>query len=189
MGWSLCVRFVTDTGNLPTNIMDFRGADSSRILILRGGILTSRGNFPERLSQAILVMRFLVGRLGVLWAILVVKILVVRFLVGGILTPRGDFLEMLSRRILAMDHLSRPRIYVCIYIYIYIYIYTHTLHYIIQYNFIQYNIIYIYICTYIYIYMYTFIYLFVFAGRAAGPAGQTPRAVLDYATRICTPYY
>ena len=49
-----------------TKIMDFRGFDSSRILILRGGIPRPKGNFPESLSQAILVGIMLVGRLGVL---------------------------------------------------------------------------------------------------------------------------
>ena len=41
------------TANLPTNVMDFRGFDSSRILNLRGEILMSIGSFPEYLSQAI----------------------------------------------------------------------------------------------------------------------------------------
>ena len=50
--------------NLRTNIMDFRGFDSSIILILRGGIPRPMGNFPESLSQAILVGIMLVGRLG-----------------------------------------------------------------------------------------------------------------------------
>ena len=45
---------------------NFRGIDSSIILIVRGGILMSIGSFPESLSQAILAGRFLVGRLGVL---------------------------------------------------------------------------------------------------------------------------
>ena len=40
------------TANLPTNIMDFRGFDSSMILILRGGIPRPIGNFPESLTQA-----------------------------------------------------------------------------------------------------------------------------------------
>ena len=43
----------------------FRGLDSSITLILRGGILMSIRNFPEILSQAILVGIMLVGRLGV----------------------------------------------------------------------------------------------------------------------------
>ena len=43
------------TVNLPTNIMDFRGFESSVILIVRGGILMSIGDVPEVLSQAILV--------------------------------------------------------------------------------------------------------------------------------------
>ena len=59
------------TPNLPTNIVDFRGFDSSIILIQRGGILPesliymSIGNFPESLSQAMLVGVMLVGGLGV----------------------------------------------------------------------------------------------------------------------------
>ena len=53
------------TANLRTNIMDFRGFDSSIILIIRDGILVSIGDFPESLSQAILVRIMLVGRLGV----------------------------------------------------------------------------------------------------------------------------
>ena len=51
--------------NLCNNTMDFRGFDSSTILILRGGIPRPIGNFPESLSQAILVGIMLVGRLGV----------------------------------------------------------------------------------------------------------------------------
>ena len=53
------------TANLRTNIMDFRGFDSSTILILRGGMIMSIGYFPESLSQAILVGIVLVGRLWV----------------------------------------------------------------------------------------------------------------------------
>ena len=63
-----CVVF--PTANLRTKIQDFRGFDSSRILILRDLIFMSMRNSPESLSQAILagrflVGRFLVGRLGV----------------------------------------------------------------------------------------------------------------------------
>ena len=43
------------TPNLPTNIVDFGGFDSSIILILRGGIPRPIGDFPESLSQAMLV--------------------------------------------------------------------------------------------------------------------------------------
>ena len=41
--------------NLPTHIVDFVGVDSSIVLILRGGILRPIGNFPESLTQAMLV--------------------------------------------------------------------------------------------------------------------------------------
>ena len=53
------------TANLRIKILDFRGFDSGRILILRGGILMSIMIFPEITSQAILVGTILVGRLGV----------------------------------------------------------------------------------------------------------------------------
>ena len=65
VGDTRCVPYSL-TANLRAQILDFRGFDSSRILILRGGIIMSIGNFLESLSQAILVGRFLVGRLGVL---------------------------------------------------------------------------------------------------------------------------
>ena len=59
------VRSSRPTSNLPTNIVDFRGFDSSIILISRGGISRPVGNFPESLSRAMLVGTMLLGRLGV----------------------------------------------------------------------------------------------------------------------------
>ena len=56
---------VHNTPNLPTNMVDFSGLDSSTILLRRGGILMSTGNFLESLSQAMLVGTRFVGRLGV----------------------------------------------------------------------------------------------------------------------------
>ena len=53
------------TANLRTNIMDFRGFDSSIILMLRGGIPWPMGNFLQSLSQAILVGIILVGRFDI----------------------------------------------------------------------------------------------------------------------------
>ena len=52
------------TANLCTKILDFRWFDSSRILISRGGILGSIGDFPENLSQAVLVAIILAGSSG-----------------------------------------------------------------------------------------------------------------------------
>ena len=43
-------------------IVGFRGFDSSTILIQRGGIIMSIGDFPESLSQAMLVGIMLAGR-------------------------------------------------------------------------------------------------------------------------------
>ena len=51
--------------NLRTKILDFRGFDSSVILMFSGGSIMSIGNVPESLSQAIFVGIILVGRLGV----------------------------------------------------------------------------------------------------------------------------
>ena len=59
------VLFCTATPNLPTNIVDFRAFDSSTILTLRGGVLMSIRDFPESLTQAMLLGIVLVGRLGV----------------------------------------------------------------------------------------------------------------------------
>ena len=53
------------TANLRTKILDFKGFGSSRILISRGGILMSTRIFPARLSQQLLFMIILEGRLGV----------------------------------------------------------------------------------------------------------------------------
>ena len=53
------------TASLRTRILDSGGFDSSRILMLRGGALMSKGNSPEVLSRRILVGIVLVGRLGV----------------------------------------------------------------------------------------------------------------------------
>ena len=50
--------------NLLTKIMDFRGFDSSRVLVLWGGVLMSMGNSPEMLSRRLLVGKVLVGRLA-----------------------------------------------------------------------------------------------------------------------------
>ena len=61
--WRPC-HYEGTKANLRTNIMDFRGFDSRIISIIRGGILMSIGDFPESLSQAILVGIMLVGRLG-----------------------------------------------------------------------------------------------------------------------------
>ena len=51
--------------NLCTTILDFRGFDSNIILILRGGILMSIGDFQQVLSQGVVAGIILVGRFGV----------------------------------------------------------------------------------------------------------------------------
>ena len=49
-----------------TSILDFGGFDSSRILKVRGGILTmSIEDFPDNLHRGILAEMILAGRLGV----------------------------------------------------------------------------------------------------------------------------
>ena len=39
------------TANLRTKVLDIRGFDSSRVLVLRGGILMSIGNFLDKSFQ------------------------------------------------------------------------------------------------------------------------------------------
>ena len=56
---------VCHTPNLPTNIVDFGGFDSSIMLCLRVEF-SCPGDFPDSLSQAMLVGTMLVGRLGVM---------------------------------------------------------------------------------------------------------------------------
>ena len=51
--------------NLRTKLLDFRGSDSSIILVLRGGFPSPIGKLLVSLSQAILVGIILVGRLDV----------------------------------------------------------------------------------------------------------------------------
>ena len=85
-------------GNLPTNIVDFRGFDSSIMFILRDGIPRPVGDSPQSLSRAMLVGTMLVGRLGV----------VLLF----------EFAQGLQSLLFFVLHQN-----ICIYIYIYIYIY------------------------------------------------------------------
>ena len=56
-------QLVNAAANLRTEILDFRGFDSSRILISRGGIVMSVETLQEMLSQRIVVGTILVGRL------------------------------------------------------------------------------------------------------------------------------
>ena len=84
--------------------MDFIVFDSSRILILRGGTLSPMGDFPESLSQAILVGIILVGRLGVLRA-------------GVLVQPRS------ARRPDDLRHGGRPPSHVYLHCYYYCYVY------------------------------------------------------------------
>ena len=61
------------TPSLPTNIVGFRGFDSSITLCLTGDISRLVGDFPESLSQAMWLGVMLVGRLGVLALTLFVR--------------------------------------------------------------------------------------------------------------------
>ena len=65
--WSREARVGTrKTANLRIKILDFRGFDPSRILILRGGILMSIGNFPDscNLSREMLSGEMLSREIG-----------------------------------------------------------------------------------------------------------------------------
>ena len=100
------------TTNLRTKTVDFRGFNSSIILIYRGGILRPKGNFPENVCQ-----RILAGRLGVFRS----------------RTPRGALLNQGTcrcsfwappRPVKDTAYITR-NIYIYIYIYMYIYIYIY----------------------------------------------------------------
>ena len=58
-----------DTPSPPVKSLGFRGFDSSRLLILRGGNSHVRrnliGSLPESLTQGLLIGKLLVGGLGV----------------------------------------------------------------------------------------------------------------------------
>ena len=95
-----------ETANLRTEILDFRGFDSSIILIVRGGIGGPLGNFPEVLSQAILP--------GIIF----------RREIG-----RNDHFGEAAQLVLAAHELDElvvdPGAWVCVCVYVYIYIYIY----------------------------------------------------------------
>ena len=93
------------TPDLPTNIVDFGGFDSSVILIERGGILMSKGDFPESLSQAMLVGVMLVGRLGV---VILTSILVMILLLMMIIMAVMNYVLMMI--IMAVINYSHRRL-------------------------------------------------------------------------------
>ena len=137
-------------------IIDFRGFDSSIILIIRGGILMSIGDFPESLSQAILVGIMLVGRLGYVFVIVPPGMSRGWRKVGGLFTYTCTLCICISLSLYIYIHIHTYAYIHCVhtydsdtYIYAYIYIYIHM------------NLslsIYIcrYVCTYIYIYIYIY---------------------------------
>ena len=81
--------FPLSTANFRTYIMEFRGFDSSIILILRGGILMSRSDILESLSQAILVGIMLEGRLGVI-QIMLLLILIQLIIISSSVKSNGN---------------------------------------------------------------------------------------------------
>ena len=147
------------TANLRAKILDFRGFDSSRILILRGGILMSIGNVPESLSQRILVGIILVGRLGVM--IVLAEVTTNGHEATSLTIPKrwpARSPTAVSKRSPAKDghittiyYIYNIYIYICIYMHIY-YIYI----YILLYTTIYYYIL-LYTTIYYYILLYTII--------------------------------
>ena len=159
-----------NTPNPPTKIVDFKGFDSSIILILRGEILRPIGDFPESLSQALLVGVMLVGRSGATCSGILSKgrcnfptgfhlsvvlssigLSLVRWIFTGIVQwiVSGTFQRDLTSVRCTIDSLSlflslSLSLSLSTYIYIYIYVYAYVCIYI---------CIYIYICTYMYIYI------------------------------------
>ena len=128
------------TPNLLTSIMDFRGLDSSMILILRPRILMSIGDFPESLSQAILVgIMLVIGCIRNAYGYTSRISRVVR-------SPTCIHCMPLSLSLYIYIYIERERdtrVHIhMIYIYIYIYIHVH---------------VYVYVCICVYIYIYIYI--------------------------------
>ena len=96
--------------------MDFRGFDSSVIIILRGGIPRPIGDFPESLSQAMLVGTVLVGRLGVPRILIVPTIQVIRVV--------PIMLTVIIILMIGTTCLTPGLGVLCICVYIYIYMHT-----------------------------------------------------------------
>ena len=149
-GWRSTVWNFMDTPNLPGNIVDFRGLDSSTMLILMGGIPRPIGDFPESLTQAMLVGTMLVGRLGVFFGS-TKHVAGLDLLVCAWTTEGYGFIELEISNSTISTVFCQPRICMRICMYIYIYIYIHT-------NIHTYIHIYIYIYTHIHIYVYIYIF-------------------------------
>ena len=80
--------------NVCAKIVDFRGFDSSRVLMLKVGILMFIGDLPETSSQRIVAGIILVGRLGALvWIRRVLELSLLGRASGQILVPRGGFVQ------------------------------------------------------------------------------------------------
>ena len=182
-----------DTANLRAKILDFRGFDSSRIVILRGGILMSIGNFPESLSQAILAGRFSVGRLGVRAPTPAPAVLRFAMCDWRPRLPARTGEVYAGQRERGKYYMLMLHVYmyicICTYIYIYIYVYVCMCMYIYIYICIHMCIIYIHI----YIYIYTHVCMFFLtlscedrrgvrrAARAEGRRQPLQPATLYYA--------
>ena len=130
------------TANLRTKIPDFRGFDSSRILILRGGILMSMGNSLERLSQAILAGNLSreIGRMltdmpqscsqGLsaahhtinMFIIITIQIILAIIRFHGNYSNNGRPIHAFSSSLSTKPSRSKPFACICLCIYIYIYI-------------------------------------------------------------------
>ena len=107
------------TANLRMNIMDFRGFDSSMFLILRGGILVSaRDSRKAWIKQSILV-RIMLGRLGVrlVWTVALPQVLdayinIVLIIIQIMILPLNE-------------QIPNSTNHVCMYIYIHTHIHIH----------------------------------------------------------------
>ena len=149
------------TANLPTNIVDFRGFDSSIIFNLRCGILRPIGDLSESLSQAMLVGCNVSREIGCMSSY-VVPISHITCLYRIILYHVIVYYTYLLYIYIHIH--TYTYIYICICVCItYIYIYIYTMHniYIYIYIYIHIYTLYIYTCIplslsiYIYIYIYT----------------------------------
>ena len=65
------------TANLRTKILDFRGFDSGRTLISRGGMLMSMGDFPGSFESTIIIITIIIIQMIMIIIILMIIITIV----------------------------------------------------------------------------------------------------------------
>ena len=176
------------TPGVPTNMVDVRGFDSSKTLILRGDIPRPIGDLTESLSQAILVGIILVGGSGVsFWKHIYLKgvpatklpcVMNIHIYIYIYIYMYSDYSPNTQNVLFRMSTVcpaspwstwgccsaawrGRPWPYTYVYLSLSLSIYIYIYMYVYVYlHIFGYVCIHIYIYTYIYIYIYIHIYIY-----------------------------